>query len=256
VLKPFRLFLILVLLSACAEAAVPVYDVKVIRTFPHDTNAFTQGLLIHDGYLYEGTGRLGQSSLSRINLEDGTVLQRKQLGRNYFGEGIAIVDQRIYQLTWQSNIVFVHDLETFADIETHYHPTEGWGLTYDGVHLILSDGSDTLQFIDPVSFQVKHRLPVRIDGRPVRYLNELEYIHGEIWANVWMTNEIVRIHPETGLVQAIVDLSPLKGLTHTGGTDDVLNGIAWDADNERIIVTGKLWAHLFEIELILRDGNL
>jgi glutaminyl-peptide cyclotransferase len=245
----------LMLTASCSHAQSPVqiYDIKVINTFPHNINAFTQGLVFHQGYLYEGTGQLGRSALSRLNLEDGEVLQSTRLSSRYFGEGIAIVGERIYQLTWQSNIAFVYDLETFKLIESHYHPTEGWGLTYDGAHLILSDGTPDLQFIDPDTFQLVQRVTVTLDGRPLPNLNELEYINGEVWANVWMTSEIVRIDPVSGEIRAVVDLSGLKEMTTTGGRDDVLNGIAWDADRERLFVTGKLWANLFEIELVPRN---
>jgi glutaminyl-peptide cyclotransferase len=252
-MKYSRLLFLLLLMSSCGHAQVPVqlYDIKVINTFPHNPNSFTQGLLIHEGYLYEGTGQLGRSTLSKLNLDDGAVLQSKRLNSRYFGEGIAIAGERIYQLTWQSNIVY--DLVTFELIESHYHPSEGWGLTFDGTHLILSDGSPVLQFIDPETFQVVQRVNVTIDGRPLPNLNELEYINGEVWANVWMTSEIVRIDPQSGEVRAIVDLSGLKAMTTSGGRDDVLNGIAWDPDEERLFVTGKLWANLFEIELVRRN---
>ena len=254
-MKYSRLLFLLLLMSSCghAQESVQLYDIKVINTFPHNPNSFTQGLLIHEGYLYEGTGQLGRSTLSKLNLEDGAVLQSKRLNSRYFGEGIAIAGERIYQLTWQSNIAFVYDLVTFELIESHYHPTEGWGLTFDGTHLILSDGSPVLQFIDPETFQVLQRVNVTIDGRPLPNLNELEYINGEVWANVWMTSEIVRIDPQSGEVRAIVDLSGLKAMTTSGGRDDVLNGIAWDPDEERLFVTGKLWANLFEIELVPRN---
>ena len=254
-MKISRLLFSLVLMTACSHAQVPVqiYDINVVNTFPHNPTAFTQGLLIHEGYLYEGTGQLGKSTLSKINLEDGTVLQSRRLNSRYFGEGIAIAGQRIYQLTWQSNIAFVYDLVTFNLIESHYHPTEGWGLTFDGTHLILSDGTADLQFLDPETFQLVQRVTVTIDDRPLPNLNELEYINGEIWANVWMTSEIVRIDPQSGEVRAIIDLSSLRAMTTTGGRDDVLNGIAWDPDEERIYVTGKLWANLFEIELVPRN---
>jgi glutaminyl-peptide cyclotransferase len=254
-MKYSRLLFLLLLMSSCGHAQVPVqlYDIKVINTFPHNPNSFTQGLLIHEGYLYEGTGQLGRSTLSKLNLDDGAVLQSKRLNSRYFGEGIAIAGERIYQLTWQSNIAFVYDLVTFELIESHYHPSEGWGLTFDGTHLILSDGSPVLQFIDPETFQVVQRVNVTIDGRPLPNLNELEYINGEVWANVWMTSEIVRIDPQSGEVRAIVDLSGLKAMTTSGGRDDVLNGIAWDPDEERLFVTGKLWANLFEIELVRRN---
>lgn len=246
---------------AQVQAAVPIYDYKVIETYPHNISSFTQGLQIHDGYLYEGTGLEGRSSLSQINLSDGKVLKNKRLAREYFGEGISIVDDKIYQLTWQSNLVFVYDLATFATVTSHYHPTEGWGLTYDGSQLILSDGSAALQFIDPETFQVQRKVDVQLEGNPVNNLNELEYINGEVWANVWQTNEIVRIDPQSGAVTGIVDLSGLVDQTRTGGDGAVLNGIAWVADTApgaqpgsgRLFVTGKLWGNLFEIELVPRQ---
>lgn len=249
------------LLSAVqALAAVPVYDYKVVETYPHNISSFTQGLQIHDGYLYEGTGLEGRSSLSQINLADGKVLKSKRLAKEYFGEGISIVGDRIYQLTWQSNLVFVYNLATFDTITSHYHPTEGWGLTYDGSQLILSDGSAALQFIDPETFQVQRKVDVQIEGRPINYLNELEYINGEVWANVWQTNEIVRIDPQSGAVTGVVDLTGLVDQTRTGGDGAVLNGIAWVPNAEsgtaagsgRLFVTGKLWGNIFEIELVPR----
>ena len=241
-----------------AGADIPIYDYRVVNSYPHSTGAFSQGLLIHDGYLYEGTGQIGRSSLSRIDLESGEVLQSKRMGSRYFGEGIAIVDKHIYQLTWQSNIAFVYDLNTFDNVASHYYPTEGWGLTWDGTYLIMSDGTDTLQFIDPETFQVQHKVDVRLEGNPVPNLNELEYINGEVWANVWTTDRIVRIDPLTGQVNSIVDLSGLIQQTTIGGSraEAVLNGIAWDAGevddpaDDKLYVTGKLWAHLFEIELV------
>lgn len=253
---------ILLLLFALPVAAqVPIYGYQIVARYPHNIASFTQGLEFHDGYLYEGTGRNGRSTLSKINLEDGQVLQSKRLASRYFGEGITIVGERIYQLTWQSNIVFVYDLASFETIASHYHPTEGWGLTFDGIQLILSDGSANLQFIDPVSFQVLRTVEVTLDGRPIRNLNELEYINGEVWANVWMTNEIVRIDPENGTINSVVNLNGLIDETRTGGSEGVLNGIAWipntapdaSAGSGRLLVTGKLWADLFEIEIAIAE---
>ncbi|MDP1931015.1 MAG: glutaminyl-peptide cyclotransferase [Gammaproteobacteria bacterium] len=245
------------LMTCTAQADVPVYGYEVVKSYPHSTNAFTQGLQIHEGYLYEGTGRLGRSSLSQISLEDGAVLKTKRLPSRYFGEGITIVEDKIYQLTWQTNIAFVYDLETFDTITSHYYPTEGWGLTWDGTHLILSDGTDELQFIDPETFAVLNKIPVRWEGIPVRNLNELEYINGEVWANVWLTNEIVRIDPQSGAVTGIIDLTGLVEQTTTGGPEAVLNGIAWeatdDAGNGRLFVTGKLWGNIFEIILVQKQ---
>lgn len=245
------------LLAMSANAQVPVYDYKIVNTYPHNTASFTQGFLVHDGYLYEGTGRNGRSSLSKIKLEDGSVLNSIRLASRYFGEGISIVGDKVYQLTWQSNIVFVYDLETFASVTSYYHPTEGWGLTWDGEQLILSDGSSALQFIDPDTFEVKRKIEVQLEGRPISSLNELEYINGEVWANVWQTNEIVRIDPETGTVTGIVDLAGLIDHTTTGGAESVLNGIAWVPGDEpnigKLYVTGKLWGNIFEIEIFPRE---
>lgn len=254
-LTPPRLLLILALfLTSCgARAEITIYDYTVINKYPHNTRFFTQGLLIHEGHLYEGTGRYGESALMKLNLDDGEVLKRKDLGSRYFGEGIAVAGERIFQLTWRENMVFEHDLETFDSVNSHYLPTEGWGLTWDGEHLILSDGSERLFFYDPDGFQQVRSVTVTIEGRPVRFLNELEYINGEVWANVWTSNEIVRIDPATGEVLSVVDLRGLRDQTTAGGNDAVLNGIAWDADTDRLLVTGKLWAHIFEIELHERN---
>ena len=253
-----RIFL-LILFAVPAVAEVPIYDYRIVARYPHNITAFTQGLEFHNGFLYEGTGKNGRSTLSKINLEDGQVLQSKRLASRYFGEGITIVGERIFQLTWQSNIVFVYDLESFETLTSHYNSTEGWGLTFDGTHLILSDGSANLQFIDPENFQVQRTVQVSLEGRPIRNLNELEYINGEVWANVWMSNEIVRIDPMTGNINSVVNLDGLIDQTTTGGSDGVLNGIAWIADTApdavagsgRLFVTGKLWSDLFEIEISL-----
>lgn len=260
-MKSFLYVLALLLFSLPVAAEVPIYDYQIVARYPHNTASFTQGLEFRDGFLYEGTGKNGRSTLSKINFEDGQVLQSKRLASRYFGEGISIVGERIFQLTWQSNIVFVYDLESFETITSHYHPTEGWGLTFDGEQLILSDGSATLQFIDPETFQVSRTVEVTLQGRPIRNLNELEYINGEVWANVWMTNEIVRIDPASGNINSVVDLNGLIDETTVGGSDGVLNGIAWipNADPEagagsgRLFVTGKLWADLFEIEIAVAE---
>lgn len=244
---------LLLICASLARAEIVIYDYEIVNSYPHNTRHFTQGLLVHDGYLYEGTGQYGESALMKIDMESGEVLQRKPLGRRYFGEGIAIANERIYQLTWRENMVFVHDLESFDSLESHYLPTEGWGLTWDGEHLILSDGSDQLYFYDPATFQEVRRVTVSIQGRNLRNINELEYINGEVWANVWTSNEIVRIDPETGIISSVVDLRGLREQTQVGGRDAVLNGIAWDEAGERLLVTGKLWAHVFEIELRPRD---
>lgn len=260
-MKSLLSFIVLLLFALPAWAQVPIYDYQIVARYPHNIAAFTQGLEFHDGYLYEGTGKNGRSTLSKINLADGQVLKSKRLASRYFGEGITIVGERIFQLTWQSNIVFVYDLASFETLTSHYHPTEGWGLTYDGKQLILSDGSATLQFIDPATFEVSRTVEVTLQGRPIRNLNELEYINGEVWANVWMTNEIVRIDPSSGAINSVVDLNGLIDETSVGGSDGVLNGIAWipntapDAldGSGRLLVTGKLWADLFEIEIAITE---
>jgi len=241
----------LALLGGTASAAIPIYGYEVVQSYPHNPRFFTQGLLVHEGYLYEGTGRYGQSALMQIRLEDGEVIRSRELSSRYFGEGIAVANDYIYQLTWRENTVFVYDLETFSTVTTHFIPTEGWGLTWDGEHLILSDGTELLYFIEPETFNVVRSLRVNAGGQPIRNLNELEYINGEIWANVWMTEQLVRVNPSTGDVLSVVDLTGLIGQTTIAGpaNEAVLNGIAWDEAQQRLLVTGKLWSHIFEIKL-------
>jgi glutamine cyclotransferase len=241
----FAALLALVSVIACAE--VPVSTVRIVNTFPHDPQAFTQGLVALNGELYEGTGRNGQSSLRRVALDTGEILQRRNLGNLYFGEGITIMGEHIYQLTWQSQLGFVYDRTSFDLQKTFFLPGEGWGITHDGTYLIVSDGSAVLRFLDPETQVVAKRVTVTEDGVPLDRLNELEYINGEVWANVWYTDFIVRIDPDTGSVTGKLDLS---GLHQQRATDDVLNGIAWDAEAERLFVTGKLWPSLFEIEVV------
>ena len=253
-----RLFLLCFLPLSCALAALvqaqeqdqpPRYGYTVVNRFPHDINAFTQGLVYHQGHLYEGTGKNGQSSLRKIDLESGEVLQSERLSQRYFGEGIEVVEDKIYQLTWRSHMVFVYDKSSFEQIGSHYNANEGWGLAFDGERLILSDGSDRLIFHDPETFAPLGNVQVTLNGNPISQLNELEYINGEVWANVWQTDFIVRIDPDTGKVNSLIDLTGLAAQTQVRGNEAVLNGIAWDADDERLFVTGKYWAHLFEIEL-------
>lgn len=246
------LFLLLLLAPAASVLGQErvVFGYKVINTFPHDINLFTQGLLFHDGHLFEGSGQLGLSSLSKRTLEDPAPLMSKRMSDRYFGEGIEVVGDKIFQLTWQSHIVFVYDINNFEQLGTHYNATEGWGLAFDGERLILSDGTATLQFMDPETFAPLGKINVTLDGNPINMLNELEYIDGEVWANVWMTDYIVRIDPVTGLVKSYIDLTGLAALTKLGSSGAVLNGIAWDAEKRRLFVTGKHWANLFEIELV------
>ena len=236
--------------TAFAQGSVIEYGYRILNTYPHDIEAFTQGLIFHEGYLFEGTGKKGQSSLSKINLEDSTVLMSKNLNSRYFGEGIEVVGDRIYQLTWQSHIVFVWNKNNFEPIDTHYNSTEGWGLAFNGTELILSDGSSSLYFLDPESFSQVNTVTVTLRGDPLVNLNELEYINGEIWANIWQTDFIARINPETGIVVSLVDLTGLSNETDLGSREAVLNGIAWDERTERLFVTGKHWSNLFQIELV------
>lgn len=244
---PLALALVLALCSVSACAEVPVYKVHVINTYPHDPDAFTQGLVAYNGELFEGTGRNGQSSLRRVALETGEILQRRNLGSRYFGEGITIMGERIYQLTWQSQLGFVYDRASFDLQKTFFLPGEGWGITHDGTHLIVSDGTATLRFLDPGTQSEVKRVQVTEDGVPVERLNELEYIDGEVWANVWYTDTIVRIDPVSGNIVSKLDLS---GLHQSASTEDVLNGIAWDAAAQRLFVTGKLWSALYEVEVV------
>lgn len=229
--------------------ATPVYRYRVLKTYPHDPEAFTQGLLFHDGELYEGTGLWGRSSLRRVTLATGEVQQQHNLEDRYFGEGLALWGDRLIQLTWRSGRGFVYDRATFQLLQTFQYPTEGWGLTQDGDALILSDGSDRLYFLDPETFQLRRYLTVKDGDRPINRLNELEYINGEVWANIWLDTRIARIDPATGQVLAWIDLAGLDP-TAQQNPDAVLNGIAYDAQGDRLFVTGKLWPRLYEIEIL------
>lgn len=233
--------------AIAADEKLPVYGFEVINTYPHDPNAFTQGLVFHDGKLYEGTGRNGQSSLRQVSLENGELLKRHNLSQRYFGEGVTILDDKVYQLTWRSHIGFVYDLDTFEQQKTFFLAGEGWGITHDGEQLIVSDGTEYLRFLDPDTLQETRRVQVTANGTPVNYLNELEYINGEVWANVWYQDILVRIDPETGTVNSVVNLMGLY--PERNSREDVLNGIAWDPDSGRLFVTGKLWPALFEIRV-------
>jgi glutamine cyclotransferase len=237
------------------KGAVPVYSYDVVGVFPHDPGAWTQGLVVENGVLHEGTGRHGESSLRRVDLETGEVLQFLGLPVRYYGEGITVLDDRIIQLTWQSHVGFVYDRETFELLDTFRYTTEGWGLTHDGTRLIMSDGTSTLRFLDPETLEETGQVEVRDRNGPVLNLNELEYVEGEVWANVWYTDRIARIDPTTGLVVGWVDLRGLLGPRDRQSSVDVLNGIAYDAETGRLFVTGKLWPKLFEIELVPRDGS-
>ncbi len=230
------------------SGATPVDTYRVVQTYPHDPTAFTQGLIFVDGALYEGTGLNGQSSLRRVELETGRVLQQRDLAPEYFGEGITLFGDRIFQLTWQSHVGFVYDRTSFAPVGTFSYPTEGWGLTHDGRRLIMSDGTATLRFLDPATLRETGSVEVRDEHGPVLRLNELEYVEGEILANVWQTDRIARIDPATGRVTGWIDLTGLKPATDR--PIDVLNGIAYDPATKRLFVTGKYWPSLFEIQVV------
>jgi glutaminyl-peptide cyclotransferase len=239
--------------SGGQPAAAPVYGYKVVRSYPHDPQAFTQGLAYHDGVLYEGTGLHGRSSIRKVRLETGEVVQIRHLDSRYFGEGIAIWKDALIQLTWQSGIGFVYDLATFQPRRTFTYTGEGWGLTHDGERLIMSDGSETgtLRLLDPDTWRETGRLTVRDGSLPVKGLNELEFVKGEIYANVWDTDRIARISPRTGQVTGWIDLRGLLDPREAAGVD-VLNGIAYDEVDDRLFVTGKLWPRLFEIQVVPR----
>lgn len=228
---------------------VPVYAVTVVKRFPHDPAAFTQGLVVDGDALLEGTGLTGRSDLRRVDLNTGRVLKRRALPSDVFGEGVTLLNGRVYQLTWQSKTGYVYDRATFALLRTFRYDTEGWGLTHDGRSLIMSDGSSTLTYLNPGTFRVERRVNVTADGKPVTNLNELEYVGGDILANVWMTDRIARIEPKTGRVTAWYDVSALSAGIPNRTPDDVPNGIAYDARTERLFVTGKRWPLLFEVKL-------
>jgi glutaminyl-peptide cyclotransferase len=238
--------------SVLAFPAVPNLTYKVLNTYPHDRMAFTEGLVIDGGALYESTGLNGQSSLRRVDLESGKVLQSVPLDQQYFGEGVTTWKDQIVQLTWQSHVGFVYDKATFKLLKTFNYPGEGWGLTHDDQSLIMSDGTPTIHFLDPVTLQETKRITVTDKGQPIVNLNELEYVHGEILANVWQTDHIARIAPDTGAVIGWIDLAGLLSQADRQQPVDVLNGIAYDAVRDRLFVTGKLWPKLFEIALVPR----
>jgi glutaminyl-peptide cyclotransferase len=228
---------------------VPVYGYKIVNSYPHDPEAFTQGLAYEDGFIYEGTGLHGRSSLRKVELETGRILKNHDLPNQYFGEGLTIHGDKITQLTWRSNIGFVYDKENFSPAKKFNYRTEGWGITYDGNKLIMSDGSDTLYFLDSKTHKEINRIKVTHEGRPVTRLNELEYVNGEIFANVWLTDIIARISPKTGKVIGWIDLRGLSDDFGSRGSDQVLNGIAYDDKGDRLFVTGKLWPKIYEIKL-------
>jgi len=241
------------------QTPVPVYGYEIVNTYPHDSRAFTQGLIFHDGWLYESTGEYGDSTLRRVNLKTGKVEQEFELSRDYFAEGLTIFNEKLYQITWKEKAAFVYDLKTFKMLQEFDYPGDGWGLTHDDTHLIMSDGSHVLRFVDPATFKTDRTISVfREDGSPLMNINELEYIKGEIWANIWHSelpnvlgkpNRIARINPASGKLVGWVDLNNISPDDVKRSDENTLNGIAYDAPTDRIYVTGKLWKKLFEIKL-------
>lgn len=225
-------------------------SVNIIKKYPHDENAFTQGLFFYNGYLYESTGQKGFSSLRQVEIETGKIIRKLDLDPEIFAEGIARVNKKIYQISWLNKKCFVYDLNSFNLLKTFDYQGEGWGLTYTGKELIMSDGSNILRFIDTETFQTIKLLPV-IDNNynPIHYLNELEFINGEIWANIWQSDNIVRIDANTGKITGIIDCSILRTQIKYNTNTDVLNGIAYDSVQKRIFLTGKNWNQLFEVEV-------
>jgi glutamine cyclotransferase len=244
--------LFLLALTACQRGATAadggVWIPQVVARYPHDSNAFTQGLIFHDGALYESTGRYGESSVRRVDLATGRVDRLQPVASDYFGEGLTLFEDRLYQLTWKSGTGFVYRLEDFRPVGTFSYAGEGWGLTQDGERLILSDGTATLRFLDPATFRVLDTVTVMDGDQAVIDLNELEYIDGEVWANVWYDERVVRIDPNDGHVLGWIDMSSIYPAAQRS-SDAVVNGIAYDPESDRIFVTGKLWPAIFEIKL-------
>ena len=234
--------------EAQRSQTAPVYGYEVVNVYPHDRNAFTQGLLYRDGVLYESTGLNGRSSLRKVELETGKVLQQINIENRYFAEGLTDWGSRLVQLTWNTNVGFVYDLASFKRLQTFSYEGEGWGLARDARRIVMSDGTSTLRFLDPQTLTVIGRVPVTDGNVPVRDLNELEMIDGQVYANVWTTDRIAMIVPETGRVSGWINLAGLMPRASVSG-DAVLNGIAYDVQRKRLFVTGKLWPSLFEIRI-------
>lgn len=235
--------------TSAAGGGVTQYTYEVVKAWPHDVKAFTQGLLFYKGRVLESTGQYGESSLRDVELETGKVGKHIAVPAMYFAEGLAVMGDRAYQLTWQHRKGFVYDADTFQLLKEFSYEGEGWGLTTDGTSLVLSDGTARIRFLDPKTFLVTRSIEVKREGRPLLHLNELEFIHGEIFANVWMTDLVVRIDPATGEVRGVIDFSGLLPASERRPTTDVLNGIAYDAAKDRLIVTGKNWPTVYEVRL-------
>jgi glutamine cyclotransferase len=238
------------------DEKVPVYNYEIVKAYPHDTSAFTQGLVVYNGFFYEGTGGRRSdpfhSTLRKVEIDTGKVLQKSDLAGEYFGEGITILKDKIYQLTWQENKAFVYDVNDFKLLQELHYSTEGWGITHDGTNLYMSDGSHLIRVLNPDTFDVIRTIAVLDErGKPILELNELEYIKGEIWANIWQKGWIIRIDPATGKLLGRIDLNKLaEQQMNASPTADVLNGIAYDEASGRIFITGKRWNQVFEIKVV------
>lgn len=236
--------------SPSRATRTPEYTFTVVHAFPHDSNAFTQGLAYRDGFLYEGTGLNGRSSLRKVGLETGEVVQRINLAPEFFGEGITLVKNEVIELTWQSHVGFVYNLRDFHLLRRFSYSGEGWGLTTNGREIFMSDGTSRIRVLDPITLAEKRRFTVRDGDTPIDQLNELEVVEGEIFANVWHTDRIARISPQSGKVVGWIDLKGLLSPIYRLAPGAVLNGIAYDPDRKRLFVTGKLWPNIFEIKLV------
>ncbi|HEX8198289.1 MAG TPA: glutaminyl-peptide cyclotransferase [Pyrinomonadaceae bacterium] len=238
--------------------AIPTYGYEIVNTYKHDSQAFTQGLVFYNGFLYESTGQHGRSTLRKVRLEDGDVVKKRKLDEDYFAEGLTIFNDKIYQITWQENTCFVYDINSFEPTAELKYNGEGWGLANDGTNLIMSDGSHIIRFVNPANFQNVRTITVTHDGKPQYRLNELEYVKGEIWANIWHSedpqvlgkpNTIARIDPSSGKIVGWIDLNGISPEDVQRNEENTLNGIAYDAQTDRLFVTGKQWKKLFEIKI-------
>jgi glutaminyl-peptide cyclotransferase len=254
-----RIVIAVAALAACAcgpesqAGGIPEYGYNIIHTYPHDPHAYTQGLFYLNGFLYESTGLNGQSSIRKERLETAEILQRRDIAEQYFGEGIVNWKDRLLEITWKSEVGFLYDLANFSPKGQFSYPGEGWGLTQDGKRIIMSDGTSELRFWDPETLRETGRIRVNAEGMPIDQLNELEWVKGEVYANIWQTNRIARVDPASGRVTGWIDLTGILSPTNNVGEGGVLNGIAYDAATDRLFVTGKLWPKLFEIKLVKKQ---
>jgi glutamine cyclotransferase len=234
-----------------ADAEPEIYEYEILKTYPHDKNSYTQGLEFYNGFLYESSGQYGKSSLRKVKLETGEILQKTELDEKYFAEGMTIFNDKIYQLTWRENVGFIYNLEDFKLVKqfNYQKSIEGWGLTHDGNHLIKTDGTEKIWFLNPENQQEEFHIEAYTDKRKVEQLNELEYVNGKIYANIYQQNSILIVNPKNGKVEGVANLNGLKDLVEQHPELDVLNGIAYDQKTAKLFVTGKNWSKLFEIKL-------